>query len=68
MNGGITFREGRGGDLRPAFGLYERTIDRAEAEIGWCERIAKKVEAGEPYLPDGSPGDRAGWPNDWDPR
>ena len=22
---------------------------RAEAEIAWCERTAKRIEAGEPY-------------------
>ena len=55
---------------KPTFVLWmwELGIERAEAEIGWCERIAKKIEAGEPYLPDGPVGDRAGWPDSWDPR
>jgi len=30
--------------------MWELTIERAEAEIRWCERIVKRVEAGEPYL------------------
>jgi DNA-binding PadR family transcriptional regulator len=56
-------------ERKPTFVLWmwELGIERAEAEIGWCERIAKKIEAGEPYLPDGPVGDRAGWPDSWDP-
>jgi len=34
VNGQITFREGRAGDLRPAFGLYEHTIDAAARRMG----------------------------------
>jgi GNAT superfamily N-acetyltransferase len=34
VNGQITFREGRAGDLRSAFGLYERTIDQAARRMG----------------------------------
>jgi DNA-binding PadR family transcriptional regulator len=33
--------------------MWELTIVRAEAEIAWCERTAKKIEAGEPYMPTG---------------
>ena len=50
MTDHVTFREGRTGDLRPAFGLYERAIvdtarrigtprasepDEAEVEANW---------------------------------
>ncbi|WP_433370606.1 helix-turn-helix transcriptional regulator [Actinoplanes sp. CA-142083] len=31
--------------------MWELQINRAEAEIAWCERTAEKIEAGEPYLP-----------------
>jgi DNA-binding PadR family transcriptional regulator len=33
--------------------MWELTIERAEAEINWCERTAKRIDAGEPYLVDG---------------
>jgi len=26
-------------------------VRRGEAEIAWCERTAKKIEAGDPYMP-----------------
>jgi DNA-binding PadR family transcriptional regulator len=40
-------------DNKPAYvtWMWELTIVRAEAEIAWCERIAKKIEAGDPYMP-----------------
>ena len=45
--------------------MWELTIERAEAEIRWCERIAKRIESGESYLPpagfDGKGGNPAGW-------
>jgi len=31
--------------------MWELTVDRAEAEIAWCERTAKRIESGEPYMP-----------------
>jgi DNA-binding PadR family transcriptional regulator len=31
--------------------MWELTIVRSEAEIAWCERTAKRIAAGEPYLP-----------------
>jgi DNA-binding PadR family transcriptional regulator len=31
--------------------MWELTIVRSEAEIAWCERTAKKIETGKPYLP-----------------
>jgi DNA-binding PadR family transcriptional regulator len=31
--------------------MWELTMERSEAEIRWCERIAKLVESGAPYLP-----------------
>jgi DNA-binding PadR family transcriptional regulator len=31
--------------------MWELTIERSEAEIGWCERTARRIEAGEPYMP-----------------
>jgi DNA-binding PadR family transcriptional regulator len=40
--------------------MFELWIARAEAEIGWCERIADRIEAGTSYLPDGLAGS-AGW-------
>jgi DNA-binding PadR family transcriptional regulator len=40
-------------DQKPVYvaWMWELSIVRAEAEIAWCERTAKKVEAGEPYMP-----------------
>jgi DNA-binding PadR family transcriptional regulator len=32
--------------------MLELWIARADAEIGWCERIAARIEAGTSYLPD----------------
>jgi DNA-binding PadR family transcriptional regulator len=42
-------------DNKPVFvtWMWELTIVRSAAEIAWCERIAKKIEAGEPYAPGG---------------
>jgi DNA-binding PadR family transcriptional regulator len=39
-------------DKKPAFvsWMWELTIDRSEAEIGWCERTAGRIEGGEPFL------------------
>ncbi|WP_238547192.1 PadR family transcriptional regulator [Actinoplanes friuliensis] len=31
--------------------MWELTMERSEAEIRWCERIAKRIESGESYLP-----------------
>ena len=31
--------------------MWELVMDRSEAEILWCERTAKRVEAEEPYMP-----------------
>jgi DNA-binding PadR family transcriptional regulator len=41
---------------KPTFVLWmwELTIERAEAEIRWCERVAKLIETGESYLPPGA--------------
>ena len=30
--------------------MWELTTERADAEIAWCERIASRIEADEPYL------------------
>ena len=40
-------------DQKPVYvaWMWELTIVRAEAEIAWCERTAKKIEAGDPYMP-----------------
>lgn len=40
-------------DSKPVYvsWMWELTIERSEAEIRWCERIAQLIEAGEPYLP-----------------
>jgi DNA-binding PadR family transcriptional regulator len=32
--------------------MFELWIARAEADIGWCEGIAERIEAGTSYLPD----------------
>jgi hypothetical protein len=49
-------------DKKPVYvaWMWDLAIARSEAEISWCERTARKVEAGEPYLP-GVPKD-AEWP------
>lgn len=42
-------------DNKPAYvaWMWELAVARSEAEIAWCERIAKRVEQGESYgLPD----------------
>ena len=31
--------------------MWERSIDMSEAEIRWCERTAKLIEEGAPYMP-----------------
>jgi DNA-binding PadR family transcriptional regulator len=31
--------------------MWELSIERAEAEIRWCERIAARIEKDEPYFP-----------------
>lgn len=41
--------------------MWELSIERAEAEIAWCERTAAKIEAGEPYAPGSLVSDRGGW-------
>lgn len=45
-------------DQKPVYvsWMWELTIVRSEAEIAWCERTAKKIEAGDPYMP-GAPAD-----------
>jgi len=45
-------------DRKPIFvsWMWELTIDRAEAEIGWCHRTAARIESDEPYLPMSSRG------------
>jgi DNA-binding PadR family transcriptional regulator len=35
--------------------MWELTIDRSEAEIGWCERTATRIESGETYMPPSVP-------------
>ena len=49
-------------DHKPAFvaWMLELTIDRSEAEIAWCGRIAERIESGEQYSP--VPGGK-----DWQP-
>jgi len=32
--------------------MWDLTIERSEAELRWCERIAKLIESGESYLPE----------------
>jgi DNA-binding PadR family transcriptional regulator len=38
-------------DSKPTYvaWMWELSMARAEAEIAWCERTAKRVESGEPY-------------------
>jgi DNA-binding PadR family transcriptional regulator len=45
-------------DNKPAFvsWMWELSIVRAEAEIDWCERTAKRIEDGKPYMNDGTDG------------
>ena len=40
-------------DNKPAYvsWMWELSLARGEAEIAWCERIAQRIEAGEPYEP-----------------
>jgi hypothetical protein len=40
-------------DQKPVYvvWMWELSIVRAEAEIAWCERTAKRIEADEPYMP-----------------
>jgi DNA-binding PadR family transcriptional regulator len=40
-------------DFKPTFvnWMWELAVERSEAEIAWCERVAKRVEAGDSYLP-----------------
>ncbi|MEU1685647.1 PadR family transcriptional regulator [Micromonospora sp. NPDC005707] len=33
--------------------MFELWLARAEAEMGWCERIAERIESGVSYLPAG---------------
>ena len=33
--------------------MFELIIDRLEAEVAWCERIATRIEGGAPLFPDG---------------
>ncbi|MFB9358879.1 PadR family transcriptional regulator [Actinoplanes nipponensis] len=40
--------------------MWELSIERAEAEIRWCERIAARIEKDEPYFPTPT-GQPAGW-------
>jgi DNA-binding PadR family transcriptional regulator len=51
-------------DDKPAFvsWMWELSIVRAEAEIAWCERTAKRIEAGEPYVSPRAEGQEA-WPS-----
>jgi DNA-binding PadR family transcriptional regulator len=41
--------------------MWELTIERAEAEIAWCARTAKRIETGESYQPPGTQTPPAGW-------
>lgn len=38
-------------DQKPVYvnWMWELQINRAEAEIAWCERTAEKIESGEPF-------------------
>ncbi|RGC66274.1 Transcriptional regulator PadR-like family protein [Micromonospora sp. MW-13] len=40
--------------------MYELWIARGEAEADWCDRVADRIEAGVPYLPESLAG-RDGW-------
>jgi DNA-binding PadR family transcriptional regulator len=53
---------------RPVFvsWLWERSIDMSEAEVRWCERTAKLIEDGTPYLPSSFTPERPGFvPSGW---
>ncbi|MER7330270.1 MULTISPECIES: PadR family transcriptional regulator [unclassified Micromonospora] len=45
--------------------MFELWAARAEAEVGWCERIAERIDSGVSYLPDGLVGAEgwSGWPD-----
>jgi DNA-binding PadR family transcriptional regulator len=32
--------------------MWELSIERSEAEIRWCERVAQRIESGTPYMPE----------------
>lgn len=40
-------------DQKPVYvsWMWELSIARSEVEISWCERTARKIESGEPYMP-----------------
>lgn len=40
--------------------MFELWMARAEAESGWCERIAERIDSGVSYLPD-QLAEAAGW-------
>jgi DNA-binding PadR family transcriptional regulator len=44
--------------------MWERTVEMAEAEIRWCERTAKLIEEGAPYMPDDFEASRPGLTSD----
>jgi DNA-binding PadR family transcriptional regulator len=48
--------------------IWELSVDRAEAEIAWCERTAKRIDAGEPYMPAGFVSEDKRLPGGWDGR
>jgi DNA-binding PadR family transcriptional regulator len=54
-------------DQKPIFvsWMWELTIDRSEAEIGWCRRTAERIESGEPYLPASFQGNGDPAPDGW---
>jgi DNA-binding PadR family transcriptional regulator len=45
--------------------MWELTVERSEAEIAWCERTAKRIETGEPYISPGFQGNGKPPPRGW---
>jgi DNA-binding PadR family transcriptional regulator len=42
--------------------MWELSVDRSEAEIRWCERVAALLESGVPLAPEGFAAEAQGWP------
>jgi len=47
--------------------MWELTMERSEAEVRWCERVARLIESGESYLPENFE-KRGGAPTGWEDR
>jgi DNA-binding PadR family transcriptional regulator len=54
-------------DTKPPYvsWMWDLTVERAEAEIAWCERTADRIASGESYLPAGLAGKGKPPPKGW---